>query len=79
MRTGRYVNTPPYGYQRDPADKHHLIVDPDTAPVVRKIFEMVMEGHSTSEVASYLNERNIPTPLQAKGENEKLACYVKNP
>ncbi len=79
MRTGRYVNTPPYGYQRDPADKHHLVVDPDTAPVVRKIFEMVMEGHSTSEVASYLNERNIPTPLQAKGRKRKAGMLCEKP
>ena len=42
MKTGKYVNVPPYGYQRDPDDKHHLLPDPDTAPVVRRIFQMIM-------------------------------------
>jgi DNA invertase Pin-like site-specific DNA recombinase len=71
MNTGKYVNVPPYGYQRDPADKHHLIIDPKTAPVVKKIFEMIIAGNSTSKVASYLNENNVPTPLQAKGRKRR--------
>ena len=35
---------PAYGYKRDPADKHHLVIDEDTAPIVRRIFEMRAAG-----------------------------------
>jgi DNA invertase Pin-like site-specific DNA recombinase len=29
-----------YGYMKDPNDKHHLILNPKTAPIVRRIFDM---------------------------------------
>jgi DNA invertase Pin-like site-specific DNA recombinase len=79
MKTGKYVNVPPYGYQRDPEDKHHLITDPKTAPVVRKIFEMIIAGNSTSEVAAYLNENHVPTPLQAKGVKRREGMLCEKP
>ena len=34
----------PYGYIKDPQDKHHLIVDPEAAKVVRDIFRMFAQG-----------------------------------
>ena len=67
MERGKYVNTPPYGYRCDPKDKHHLIPDPVTAKVVQTIFKMKINGSSTSEIAAYLNQNQIPTPLEAKG------------
>lgn len=67
MERGKFVNTPPYGYRCDPKDKHHLIPDPVTAKVVQTIFKMKIEGSSTSEIAAYLNQNQIPTPLEAKG------------
>lgn len=33
----KFVNTVPYGYKADPADKHHLIIDVETAPIVHRI------------------------------------------
>ena len=38
----KFVNTVPYGYKADPADKHHLIIDVETAPIVRRIFMEVI-------------------------------------
>ena len=71
MERGKYVNTPPYGYRRDPKDKHHLIPDPVTAKVVQTIFKMKINGSSTSEIAAYLNQNQIPTPLEAKGAKRR--------
>jgi DNA invertase Pin-like site-specific DNA recombinase len=79
MKTGKYVNVPPYGYQCDPEDKHHLITEPKTAPIVRKIFEMIIAGNSTSEVAAYLNENNVLTPLQAKGVKRREGMLCEKP
>ena len=71
MERGKYVNTPPYGYRCDPKDKHHLIPDPVTAKVVQTIFKMKIDGSSTSEIAAYLNQNQIPTPLEAKGVKQR--------
>ena len=47
---------PAYGYKRDPADKHHLVIDEDTAPIVRRIFEMRAAGTGFHAIAVILNE-----------------------
>ena len=39
--SGKFMGTyPAYGYKRDPEDKHHLVIDEETAPTVRRIFAM---------------------------------------
>ena len=66
MEKGRFVNHTPYGYMKDPCDKHHMIPDPATAPIVREIFLMILKGKSTTEVARILNRRGVPTPAEIK-------------
>jgi DNA invertase Pin-like site-specific DNA recombinase len=45
MANGKRVSpSVPYGYLRDPEDKQHLIIDPEPAAVVRRIFQMVIDG-----------------------------------
>ena len=42
QKQGKFVGSKaPYGYLRDPMDKHHLVIDPEAAPIVRELFEMV--------------------------------------
>lgn len=53
---------PPYGYLKDPADKHHWIVDEVAADVVRDIFRMCVAGKGPSQIAKTLTERKIPIP-----------------
>lgn len=79
MERGKYVNTPPYGYRCDPKDKHHLIPDPVTAKVVQTIFRMKIDGKSTSEIAAYLNQNQIPTPLEAKGVKRREGMRCEKP
>lgn len=52
----------PYGYSKDPENKNHLVINPDTASIVRRIFELAIGGKTTSEIAVILNKENIPTP-----------------
>lgn len=52
----------PYGYRIDPEDKHHLIIDEETAPVVKQLFEMLAEGNTLHYLATTLNEKGIPSP-----------------
>ena len=52
----------PYGYRKDPEDKHKLVPNPDTAPVVQRLFQMRLNGMSCSGIARTLNEEGVPSP-----------------
>lgn len=60
---GQYVGSyAPYGYQKDPADKNHLLIDPAAAPVVRQIYEWRAAGDGYGTIARRLNEQGVPSP-----------------
>ena len=60
---GKFMGTyPAYGYKRDNEDKHHLVIDEDTAPIVRRIFSMRATGMGFTGIADQLNEEGIPSP-----------------
>ena len=52
----------PYGYMKDPDVKRKIIPNPDTAPVVRKIFDLALEGKTPAEIAVVLNDYKLETP-----------------
>lgn len=52
----------PYGYVRDAKKKGRFVVKEEEAAVVRKIFDMLGEGSSYSEIAGELNRMQIPSP-----------------
>lgn len=61
----------PYGYSKDPNDKHHLIINEETAPTVRQIFKWRSEGISVVQIGRKLNDAGILSPsayLYEKGE-----------
>ncbi len=61
-QNGSFVgNHAPYGYLIE--DKH-LIVDEEVSDVVRKIFELKIEGLSNQGIAEYLNSCGIDSPLE---------------
>lgn len=62
--SGQYCACPPYGYQKDPKDKQHLMPDEMTAPVVQRIFKQAAEGDSSRKIALDLNEAGIIPPLK---------------
>lgn len=65
MQEGAFVAAfAPYGYKRDPDDKHHLIIDETAAKIVEYIFGQAAKGVLPSRIAKTLNERAVPTPLQ---------------
>lgn len=55
-----------YGYQKDPDKKGHLIIDPDAAAVVRKVFELYASGMGRTAIARKLNDNGIPNPTEYK-------------
>ncbi len=75
---GKFIGSfPTYGYLKDPEDHHKLIVDQETAPVVKLIFEKFIQGRSIIGIAKDLNEMGIPNPSAYKklqGMNYQHTC-----
>ena len=44
----------------DPEDKEHLILDPETAPVIRKIYDLALDGWGCMRIAKQLMDDKIP-------------------
>ncbi len=52
----------PYGYKKDPENKHHLIVDENTAPIVKRMFRLTVEGKTPTEIAEIFTAEKILIP-----------------
>lgn len=64
---GKFIGSfPTYGYLKDPNDHHKLIIDEETAPIVRMIFEDFIRGCSIMGIAKKLNAMGIPNPSAYK-------------
>ena len=63
MRDGEFVGArPPYGYRKDPDNCHRLLVNEDTAPIVRQIFQWTVDGVPLNVIVKQLNEQGVMTP-----------------
>ena len=63
QKKGEFIGAfPPYGYRKSPEDKHRLVVDPETAPVVREIFKYRLQGFGHAKIARILNQKGIANP-----------------
>lgn len=68
-REGKYIGGfPIYGYRKDPADKNHIVPDPEAAEVVRQIYQWSLEGHGRQNIAYLLNRQGVPNPTRYKAE-----------
>lgn len=66
---GAYIgNYAPYGYLKDPQDKNHLIVDPETAPIVVEIFQLRSQRLGIGTIQRMLNEKGYPSPGRLRYE-----------
>ena len=75
-RNGKFIGSAPcYGYMRDPDDKGHLIPDPETANIVKQIFEWRRNDIGVSEIATRLTNLGVKTPAGYK--NIKYSSRLK--
>ena len=51
-----------YGYQKDPEDKYHWLIDEEAAAVVRRIFRLTIEGKGPYDIARILFDDKVETP-----------------
>ena len=60
----------PYGYIPDPNNRHHLIPDPETAPIVKQVFAMFVSG-----VWSYVKKKYKLNVTNFLCSERSLTCY----
>ena len=66
---GEFIgNWAAYGYLKSAEDKHRLVVDEETAPVVRDIFQWRLSGMDYQEIAKRLTGLGIPSPSRYRFE-----------
>ena len=51
-----------YGYRKDPNDKYHWLIDEEAAAVVRRIYQLAIEGHGLSDIANILYQDKVESP-----------------
>ena len=74
-RQGKFLGGPtPYGLIRDPGDHGHLIIDPETAPTVKLVFDLAANGYGMMRISKYLMEHKIPI-TRVKGPIESEVRY----
>lgn len=62
-KAGKYRATcAPFGYIKGDDPNHLPVIDPDAAPIVRRIFEMRASGISPHHIADKLNDEGVPIP-----------------
>ena len=79
---GEYLGAlDPYGYVRDPKDKHKLLVNEETAPIVKRIFEMCAGGMGSRSIATTLNNEGVLSPAEynrfKNHDPEKDGAFVR--
>ena len=70
--SGVPLSPPPYGYRKDPDNAKQWLVDEESAVVVRRIYQMALDGYGLSETTAALARDGILNPMsywQSKGIN----------
>lgn len=64
----------PYGYLASKEEKGEWVIDEEAAAVVRRIFQMVMDGQSVNGIARTLRAEQIPIPSE---HWKRIGCPVR--
>ena len=73
QENGDYIgNLPPYGYKKSKVDYHKLVIDDETASVVRDIFDWKASGMGYLQIARKLNALGVSSPMKHRLESGEL-------
>lgn len=75
-RNGEFIGSyAPYGYIKDPNDKHALLVDHEAAEVVKQIFSMCLSGMTVRAIVNHLNDHGVMCPsVYKRSQGLKYKC-----
>ena len=77
---GRFTGcVAPFGYMKDPADPCHLIIDQETAPYAKRIFEWAKDGYGVGRIKRRLEAEKVPCPTWWNNIRLKLISAEMNP
>ena len=81
-KEGRYVGSrAPYGYERCKLHGRGWSIRPiePESVVVKMIYELFLSGKGAGEIATYLNQINIPSPTQRTWVRQTVGLILQNP
>jgi DNA invertase Pin-like site-specific DNA recombinase len=67
-----------YGYIKDPADKHKLLIDDSAAEIVKRVFDYAESGLSSTQIAKILNNAEVPTAQEHKTQQGIKRNWVRS-
>jgi DNA invertase Pin-like site-specific DNA recombinase len=75
---GKFITSyAPYGYQK--SKEQRLVPDSETAPIVRRIFDMAVQGIPKAHIANTLNKEGVLSPLMLRRQRgEHFPCKTVN-
>lgn len=75
---GQYISAnSPFGYEKDPKDRHALLIAKEEAEIVKRIFSLTVEGHTATEITRMFNEAHVKTPIEFKIEKGQTSRIPK--
>ncbi len=76
------ASSPTYGYLKSEANKDQWVIDPVAAPIVKRIFQMAMEGKGPYQIGKILSDEGVEIPAyhhQKLGIGLWQTREIKNP
>ena len=72
---------PPYGYKRDPNNRHKLVPDEITADIAKKIFQLAVDAYNPYKIAQVLLKDKVLKPrlYDAFRKDKVSAVGIENP
>ena len=78
-KSGQHLNRPMYGYREAPDAKGKWIIDEEYAPVVKRMFDLAMEGKGSRQIANILcrlrNKAVLPRKSQRENQQGQLLLW----
>ena len=66
---GEYTpKEPPFGYFKSKETHNHLEIDPYASEIVKRIYQLYLNGKGCKSISTILNEEGIPSPAKYKKE-----------
>lgn len=75
-KRGEAVSIPSFGYMMKDG---RYVPDPDTAPIVQRIYTEFLSGKGMRTIASEINDRGIRTRRGSRFENRTIKYILQNP
>ena len=81
-KNGEFIGAfAPFGYKKSVVDKHQLVVDEEVSHIIKRIFQMKIEGYSSKAIADFLNNIGATNPArhkEHKGKKHATGFIIKD-